>query len=161
MEVFSMDQRELRNCFGKFATGVTVVTWKTDQGDRSGITVNSYTSVSLDPPLVLVSIDRKAKACQALKKRPFVINILSDQQESIAWQFAGRPQQDLNIEWEDGEIGPKIKGALAHIECLPWTEYDGGDHVLYLGEVKDFYYRESEGLVFFQGKFLTTKHLVK
>jgi flavin reductase (DIM6/NTAB) family NADH-FMN oxidoreductase RutF len=156
-----LDKRELRNCFGKFATGVTVVTWETDGGERSGITVNSFTSVSLDPPLVLISIDRKANACQALKKRSFVINILSEQQESIAWQFAGRPQQDLNIEWEDAEIGPIIKGALAQIECLPWAEYDGGDHVLYLGEVKDFQYRDGEALVFYQGKFLTTKHLVK
>jgi flavin reductase (DIM6/NTAB) family NADH-FMN oxidoreductase RutF len=161
MEVISMDQRELRNCFGKFATGVTVVTWHTDEGERRGITVNSFTSVSLDPPLVLVSIDRKAKACQTLKNRSFVINILSEQQEDIAWQFDGRPQQDLNLQWEDNEIGPKIKGALAHIECLPWAEYDGGDHVLYLGEVKDFYYQDGEGLIFYQGKFLTTKLLTK
>jgi flavin reductase (DIM6/NTAB) family NADH-FMN oxidoreductase RutF len=160
MEVISIDQRELRYCFGKFATGVTVVSWHTDEGERRGITVNSFTSESHDPPLVLVSIDRKAKACQTLKNRSFVINILSEQQEDIAWQFAGRPQQDFNLQWEDNEIGPIIKGALAHIECLPWAEYDGGDHVLYLGEVKDFYYQDC-GLIFYQGKFLTTKLLIK
>ena len=149
-----MDVRELRNCFGRFATGVTVVTWKTDSNEFNGITVNSFSSVSLDPALVLVSIDKKAKACKALENRSFVVNILAEKQEAIAWQFAGRPQEGLIIEWEESDLGPKIKGALATIECSPWNSYEGGDHILCIGEVKDFSYSNGDALMFYQGKFL-------
>ncbi|WP_270179980.1 flavin reductase family protein [Alkalihalobacillus sp. CinArs1] len=152
-----MDVRELRNCFGRFATGVTVVTWTGDDGEKRGITVNSFTSVSLDPALILVSIDKKAKSFEALKNKNFVVNILSAGQEAVAWQFAGRDQVGLSIDWEETDIGPKIKGSLASIECEPWTEYDGGDHVLFIGEVKNYSYEDGDGLVFFQGKFRQTE----
>jgi flavin reductase (DIM6/NTAB) family NADH-FMN oxidoreductase RutF len=152
-----MDTRNLRKCFGKFATGVTVVTWEGENQQKHGITVNSFTSVSLDPPLVLVSIDKKAKANERLKGTPFVINILSSGQQDIAWQFAGKEQHGLQIEWEDSEQGPKIKGSLATIECKPWKEYDGGDHILYVGEVQGYQCEDGNGLVFFQGKFLETR----
>ncbi|MCM3238605.1 flavin reductase family protein [Heyndrickxia oleronia] len=154
-----MDVRELRNCFGRFATGVTVVTWNGDDGERYGITVNSFTSVSLDPPLILVSIDRKAKACSALKGRPFIINILSKDQEELARQFAGRPQNGLDIEWEETEIGPKLKNTLATIECTSWKEYEAGDHILFLGKVCHSSYETGEGLIFYQGKFLQTSEV--
>ncbi len=153
-----MDMRELRNCFGQFATGVTVITWNDDQGKRSGITVNSFTSVSLDPALVLVSIAKNAKACEALKNRPFVINVLAESQEKYAWQFAGRPDENLIVEWEeDSKESPRLKNALASIECIPWAEYDGGDHVLYVGKVVDFSYSDADSLLFFRGKFLKTQ----
>ena len=150
-----MDVRELRNCFGQFATGVTVVTWNDDLGERHGITVNSFTSVSLDPALVLISIAKNAKACHALKNRSFVINVLSEAQESYAWQFAGRPDENLVVEWqEEDNASPRLKGALATIDCKPWAEYEGGDHILYLGKVEDFSYSDAEGLLFFRGKFV-------
>ncbi|WP_240377523.1 flavin reductase family protein [Bacillus piscicola] len=154
-----MDTRELRNCLGKFATGVTVVTWYGDDGERYGVTVNAFTSVSLDPPLVLVSIDCKARACSALKGRNFVVNVLSHNQEKEAWQFAGRSQPDLQLEWDDALQGPKIKNALAHFECEPWREYEGGDHTLYLGKVAKFSSTDKEGLVFFKGKFSRTNNM--
>ena len=152
-----MDTRELRNCFGRFATGVTVVTWADDDGEKRGITVNSFTSVSLDPALVLVSIDKKAKSYEALKNKNFIVNILSAGQEAVAWQFAGREQVGLSIGWEETEVGPKIKDSLASIECEPWAEYEGGDHALFIGEVKNFSYEEGDGLVFFEGKFRQTE----
>ncbi|RST77378.1 flavin reductase [Siminovitchia acidinfaciens] len=154
-----MDVRELRNCFGCFATGVTVVTWVNDEGQRRGITVNSFTSVSLDPPLLLVSIDKKTKAFEELKNRSFVINILSADQSVYAMQFAGRPQENLIVQWEeDAEKGPRIKGASAHFQCSPWEEYEGGDHLLFVGKVDDFYYDDSESLLFYRGKFFETEH---
>ncbi|TQR19602.1 flavin reductase family protein [Psychrobacillus vulpis] len=154
-----MDVRELRNCFGQFATGVTVITWNDDQGARYGITVNSFTSVSLDPALVLVSIAKSAKACEALKNRPFVINVLSESQEPYAWQFAGRPNENLVVEWEiDSKNSPRLKDALATIECVPWAEYEGGDHILYVGKVVDFSYSNADSLLFFRGKFLKTEN---
>ncbi|WP_017381896.1 flavin reductase family protein [Paenisporosarcina sp. TG-14] len=150
-----MDVRELRNCFGQFATGVTVVTWKDDLGEKHGITVNSFTSVSLEPALVLVSIAKNAKACSALKNRSFAINVLSEYQESYAWQFAGRPDENLVVEWqEDTNRVPRLKDALATFECTSWAEYEGGDHVLYLGKVEDFSYGDADGLLFFRGKFI-------
>lgn len=150
-----MDVRELRNCFGQFATGVTVVTWKNDEGERQGITVNSFTSVSLDPALVLVSIAKNAKACKVLKNRPFAINVLSEFQESYAWQFAGRPDENLIVEWEDEDDRiPRLKDALATFECTPWAEYEGGDHILYIGEVENFSYSDADSLLFFRGKFI-------
>ncbi|WP_261131879.1 flavin reductase family protein [Bacillus sp. Marseille-Q3570] len=154
-----MDTRELRNCFGRFATGVTVVTWAGEDKVKHGITVNSFTSVSLDPPLVLVSIDKKAKACAGLKNQSFVVNILASGQEAIAWQFAGKEQQGLEIEWEETFLGPKIKDTLATFECSPWKEYDGGDHILYLGKIQDFSYTDGDALVFYQGKFSQTKEI--
>lgn len=153
-----MDVRELRNSFGCFGTGVTVVTWLNDEGQRRGITVNSFTSVSLDPPLLLVSIDKKTKAFEDLKNRPFVINVLSAGQSSLAMQFAGRPQEDLVVEWEDGTKGPRLKGTTAHFECSPWAEYEGGDHVLFLGKIEDFAKNDSESLLFYRGKFFETEY---
>jgi flavin reductase (DIM6/NTAB) family NADH-FMN oxidoreductase RutF len=149
-----MDLREVRRCFGRFATGVTVVTFATPEGPH-GITVNSFTSVSLEPPLVLVSIDRKTKSHDQLANASFVVNILADDQEAIAWQFAGRPQEGLAMEWEETPQGPRIKGTIGHLECKPWRAYDGGDHTLYLGEVTHFAHRSGDGLGFFGGKFFT------
>jgi flavin reductase len=147
-----MDKRELRYCFGRFATGVTVVTYATEE-ERFGITVNSFTSVSLDPPLLLVSIDRKAKASNKLEGTPFVVNILAADQEEIAMHFAGRPKDGIEIKWQDGEYVPRLADALAWFECKPWKAYDGGDHVLYLGEIQNFQYRDDQPLVFYTGKF--------
>jgi flavin reductase (DIM6/NTAB) family NADH-FMN oxidoreductase RutF len=151
-----MDVRELRNCFGQFATGVTVITWKDDEGENCGVTVNSFTSVSLEPALALVSIAKNTNSCNALQDRSFVINILSSSQEAVAWQFAGRSNPDLLIEWdEDSPCGPRLKDAVATIACAPWSQYDGGDHVLFVGEVKTFAYdSEADSLMFFRGKFL-------
>ena len=150
-----MDIRELRNCFGRFATGVTIITWLDDDGGRHGVTVNSFTSVSLDPALVLISIDNHAKAHNALKNRSFVVNILSALQERHAWQFAGRQQEGLEIEWlDDTENGPRLKGAIATIECTPWAEHEAGDHMLFLGKVENFSYSDEESLLFFKGKFV-------
>lgn len=139
--------RELRDCLGHFATGVTVVTCEIN-GEKHGATVNSFTAVSLDPPLVLVSLDRRSKACQRLDNRPFVVNVLREDQSDIAVHFAGIPATSL-VPWN----GTKLKDALAHIVCVPWRSYDGGDHVLYLGEVKEIEVHQGEPLVFYRGAF--------
>ena len=147
-----MNARELRNCFGRFATGVTVVTYAVE-GERYGITVNAFTSVSLDPPLLLISIDRRAKTCSKLEGKPFTVNILTAEQKDVALHFAGRPQDGLVLQWEEGEVAPRLGGVLAWIECEPWRAYDGGDHVLFLGEIKNFHYRDGQPLVFYTGTF--------
>ncbi|AXF56961.1 flavin reductase family protein [Salicibibacter kimchii] len=152
-----MDTRDLRNCFGRFTTGVTVVTWGENEYDRSGITVNSFTTVSMDPPLILVSIDKGTKAYRNMKGKPFVVNILSADQEALAWQFAGKNQQGLSIQWDQEKYGPILQGALATIECSPWEEFDAGDHVLRVGKVENYHYVDGDGLMFIQGKILNAQ----
>jgi flavin reductase (DIM6/NTAB) family NADH-FMN oxidoreductase RutF len=147
-----IDARELRNCLGRFATGVTVITCDTEDGQH-GFTANSFTSVSLDPPLVLVSVDRKTRAFEFLKDNHFTVNILMENQMDTAMHFAGRPLEEPPFEWEKGMHCHRLKDALAHIECEPWAEYDGGDHVLYLGKVNHFEYKDGAPLAYYSGQF--------
>jgi len=147
-----MDAREFRNCMGRFATGVTVVTFDTDEGQH-GITVNSFTSVSLEPPLILVSVDRRTKSLGLMKKNNFTVNILKDDQESTAMHFAGRPLEEPPFQWEKGELCHRLQDSLAYIECEPWAEYDGGDHVLFVGKVNEFKYNDGSPLAYYCGKF--------
>ncbi|PID20264.1 oxidoreductase [Sporosarcina sp. P3] len=156
-----MDVKEFRNCMGKFATGVTVVTCKTENGSH-GLTANSFTSVSLDPPLVLVSVDRKTKAFEHMKNNAFTVNILNSSQEDVAMHFAGRPKEVAPFNWIEGEHAPRLEESLAYIECKPWQEYDGGDHVLFVGEVQNFVSNEGDALTYFAGKFgKLSKELIK
>ncbi len=145
------DPKEFRRTLGQFATGVTVVTYDLDGAPR-GATVNSFTSVSIEPPLVLVSIARSAKAYEALQGKPFTVNVLATEQLGMALRFAGKPD-DSPIPWEQGRWAPRITGALAHFECTPWAAYDGGDHVLFLGRVEAYDRSPGEPLAFFAGRF--------
>lgn len=122
-------------------------------GEPRGATVNAFSSVSLDPPLVLVSIARKAKACPLLQDQPFTVNVLSARQIGVAMTFAGRPDDAAVIEWEQGRHAPRLRHTHATLECTPWRSYDGGDHVLYLGRVEDIAIRDSEPLLFYGGSF--------
>lgn len=142
----------LRTCLGRFATGVVVVSFDGPQG-RHGLTVNSFTSVSLEPPLVLVSVAKKARSHELLCDRPFCVNVLGAEQEAIARGFAGGPETQLT--WVEGEHAPRIAGVLAHLECVPWRAYDGGDHTLFLGEVKDFDFRQGDALGYVTSRFRT------
>ncbi len=147
------DARELRNTLGNFATGVTVLTYQS--GDSFyGVTVNSFTSVSMDPPLVLVSLTRKSRALTYLLERPFAINVLGDAQLQTALQFAGKPQDGYPIEWITNDGAPRISGSLAHFQCTPWAGYDGGDHILVLGRVLSFGQQDAtKPLVFYRGRW--------
>lgn len=149
----TIDARALRHTFGQFATGVTVVTYEYESA-YYGATVNSFTSVSIDPPLLLVSFMRTAKAAERLMTRPFTINVLAGDQKTTALQFAGKPQDGHTIPWEFAHGSPRIGNSLAHFSCEPWREYDGGDHVLVLGKVVDFgYAQDKASLVFYRGQW--------
>jgi flavin reductase (DIM6/NTAB) family NADH-FMN oxidoreductase RutF len=143
-------QQFLRGSFGRFATGVAVVTLDTPSG-RHGITVNSFTSVSMDPPLVLVSIGKSTHAHDELAGKPFTVNVLGAEQEAIAMHFAGTP----NVEplWVEGDLSPRLSGVLSWFACTPWATYEGGDHTLYVGEVQDYDYRRGDALGFVSGRF--------
>ena len=142
--------RSLRSCLGRFATGVAVVTFKADDGPR-GFTVNSFTSVSMSPPLVLVSVARAARSHDALRGRAFCVNVLGAEQEALARLFAGG--QHGTATWHEGVVAPRLAGVLAHLECRPWRDYDGGDHTLFLGEVASFDYRDGDALGYHSSRF--------
>ena len=149
----AIEAADLRSCLGRFATGVTVVSYSVDSEPR-GATVNAFSSVSLDPPLVLVSIARTAKACPLLEDNPFCVNVLAADQVDLAMNFAGRPTE-RTVHWDHGEYAPRLRETHAWLECTPWRAYDGGDHVLYLGEVRQLHIRAtSEPLLFHAGGFL-------
>jgi flavin reductase len=142
--------RSLRSCLGRFATGVVVVTFDGPDGPR-GVTVNSFTSVSMEPPLVLVAVARGARSHDTLKGRPFCVNVLGAEQEPIARQFAGTGCG--TAVWVEDVSVPRLAGVLAHLECRPWRHYDGGDHTLFLGEVVGFDYRDGAALGFHTSGF--------
>lgn len=142
----------LRTCLGRFATGVAVVTFDGPEG-RRGLTINSFTSVSLEPPLVLASIATKAKSHDALIGRPFAVNVLGAEQERLARCFAGG-EADLEVVWEEG-LAPSLPGSLASLICRPWQRVDAGDHSLFLGQVVQFEYREGDALGYVTSRFTT------
>ena len=155
MNTTSPDPHHLRSCLSRFVTGVAVVSYVAD-GEPRGVTVNSFTSVSMDPPLILVSLARTARAAGHLSSVPFTINVLKASQLDIALQFAGRPRDGLRVTWEApaGDLAPVLAGALATFRCRPWQAYDGGDHVLQLGQVAEADVSgEEEPLLFDRGRF--------
>ncbi|MFC4002729.1 flavin reductase family protein [Prauserella oleivorans] len=148
----TLDQRVLRDGFGRFATGVTVVSCTNPDGQPHGATVNAFTAVSLDPALCQVTLTRKSKAGGYLDGAPFAVNVLAAEQQHIAWHFAGRPQEP-GPKWTDGPTAPVLIGNAATISCRPWRTYDGGDHLIVLGEVVDIEFTDAEPLLFFAGRF--------
>jgi flavin reductase (DIM6/NTAB) family NADH-FMN oxidoreductase RutF len=145
---------ELRACLSRFATGVTIVTFAGPQGPH-GLTVSSFTSVSMRPPLVLVCIARTARSHDELVRRPFCVNVLSAHQEDLARRFAGGQDASAGVSWAAGHAGPCLDGALAHLECRPWRTYDGGDHTIVVGEVTGFRYRDGDALAYLTSRFTT------
>lgn len=147
-----MDPRQLRDAFGQFATGVTVVTCTNAEGEPHGATVNAFTAVSLDPPLAQVTLGRTSKACEFLKDKPFAINVLAADQLDVAWHFAGRPAPEAPA-WETGSTAPVLEGTATTISCRPWRTYDGGDHLIVIGLVEEVAIPGREPLLFHGGQF--------
>lgn len=143
----------LRGSLGRFATGVAVVSFDVPGSGHRGVTVNSFTSVSIDPPLILVALQRTVPSHDLLRGRCFTVNVLGAEQRDLAAHFAGRPRPGLRPAWAEGTHAPRLAGSLSWFECTPWAEYDGGDHTLFLGEIQHFDYREGDALGFVNGQF--------
>jgi len=151
----SLEPRYLRSCLSRFVTGVAVISYRVD-GEPRGLTANSITSVSMDPPLILAALARTSKSVDHLAEVPFTINVLKASQFDVAMQFAGRPREGLRIGWvaTEDELAPRLEGALATFRCRPWRAYDGGDHVLQLGQVVEAeVWGDQEPLLFDRGRF--------
>ena len=154
------DTQRLRRVLGAFATGVTVVT--VGGASPHGMTANSFTSVSLEPPLVLVCVERNAIMHSSLEESgAFAISVLAGHQEGVARHFAdrrrplGKEQFDA-VEWLPGPLtgAPLISGAIAHFECEVWQTYDGGDHTIFLGNLLSLARDEGDDvLLFAHGNF--------
>lgn len=148
-------QEKFRTVMGYFSTGVTVVASRTPDGDPVGLTVNAFTSVSLEPPTVLVSLHKEAAGHDPLLKAGhFGVSILSAEQQDLAYRFAEADPDErfLDLDVETGILGsPLIKGALAWLECRVQTVLPGGDHDIVLGEVVDCGGRQGDPLLFFRG----------
>lgn len=152
-----VEPRLLRDAMGCFATGVTVITTSDLDGVPLGFTANSFTSVSLDPPLVLFCIKRDSANVEALRKRcAFAVNVLHIGQQAISTRFASRVQDRFTeTEWElwDYQV-PIILDAMANFECSVHEIIDGGDHVVVIGMVKRVHFESSrDPLLYFQGKY--------
>ena len=150
------DQTQFRRVMGQFATGVSVVTTSSEEGKPHGLTVNAFMSVSLEPPLVLISIDKKAETHPLLlEARRFCVNILSEDQKSISDKFASKQADKFEgLSYRTGATGaPILDGAIAWIDCTVVETYEGGDHTLFLGEVKDLEARGGKPLLFYGGKY--------
>jgi len=145
----------LRACLSRFVTGVVVVSYRAE-GEIRGLTVNSFTSVSLEPPLVLVSVARSARAAPHLGRVPFSVNVLGASQLDVARHFAGRPPDPVEVTWQStgDDLAPTLTGALATFRCRPWQSYHGGDHRLHLGHVIEADVQDDgEPLLFDRGRF--------
>ena len=152
----ALDPRVLRDTLGRFATGVCVITMRDDQGNPTGVTVNSFASLSLDPPLCLFSLGRAQTSCRWLGDDcAFVVNILGADQQDVAWAFA-KPRENkfegIAVEPAHHVDVPAIAGAIGRLECRLWTKYDGGDHELIVGRVLHVEQAEGAPLLFFRGK---------
>jgi len=148
-----VDSRAFRNALSRFATGVTVVTTAVADGVH-GMTANAFMSVSLDPPLVLISVGKQARMhAHILQTTRFGVSVLSQDQVAVAWSFAGRPQEGPQpvFQWRGGV--PLLANALVHLVCSVETSYPGGDHTLFLGRVEDLWYRDGSPLTFYRGRF--------
>ncbi len=175
----AIDTLEFRRALGHFATGVTVVTYAPADADEfRGTTVNSFTSVSLEPPLVLVSLGRQTRCAAALRPgSAFAVNVLHHGQRELAMHFASRPQSSprgttprippggpdgnagvadspgTRVEWEVRAGVPHLTGCGAYFQCVAQDVHDAGDHVLVVGLVEDFHAHGHPPLLFYRGAF--------
>lgn len=148
-----IDQKDFRNTLGRFATGVTVVTTQ-HEGQIHGITVNAFMSVSLDPPLVLVSIDKKAKAHETLAETShYGVSLLQAEQEVLSNHFAGWSVDGLEIPYSFVNNFPLIDGAVGNLICRIVNRVDAGDHTLQIGEVEYLNWQDDAPLLYYAGKY--------
>lgn len=146
-----------KQVLGRFATGVTIVTTTDQSGQRRGLTANAFMSVSLDPPLVLFGLNRSSGNFQAFQDSDaFAVNILRDDQRSLAEWFARSGDDKFQQgNWEEGETGvPVLTDALARLECTKWQVYDGGDHILVVGQVQALHVGDGSPLLYYRGRLL-------
>jgi flavin reductase (DIM6/NTAB) family NADH-FMN oxidoreductase RutF len=155
----SFSPQEFRQALGMFATGVTVVTGRDVNGTVVGLTANSFNSVSMDPPLVLWSLSRRAGSMPVFARGShYAIHILAAEQVELAQRFATKDiDRFAGLPWREGAGGvPLLEGAAARFECFNRSQYEEGDHVIFVGEVEHCERREGAlPLIFHGGRYYT------
>lgn len=156
-----INTKELRNALGKFATGVTIVTTRDAAGTDTGVTANSFNSVSLDPPLILWSLAKNSASLAAFNEAEhFAVHILAADQEALSNRFAQRGiDKFAGLAVARGSDGiPLLHGCAARLQCRVAHRYEGGDHIILIGQVLDFEHCESKPLAYLSGRYAYTLH---
>ena len=146
---------EFRETLGRFASGVTVITARSGD-ERRGMTANAFVSVSLAPPLILVSVDHRAHMLTLLMQDTvthFGVNILGANQRHLSTHFAGKPGPDEGVPWFEHEGLPLIGGTVAQLVCRKERLIEAGDHTLVLGHVEYSRYTDDDPLLYFRGQY--------
>ncbi len=153
----AIEAQELRRVMGHFATGVTVITTIDERGNPNGLTANAFLSLSLDPPLVLISVDKAATcyACFGLENGFFTVNFLSEEQEEISRRFATKGVDKFaDLKWHRGTNNAAIiDDTIGYVECKIRECHDGGDHTIVVGEIIKVEATGDRPLLFFRGKY--------
>ena len=153
----AIDSQFLRNGLGCFATGIATVTTRRANGSPVAVTINSFSSLSMDPPLVQWNLDSRSTALEAFKGAPgFLVHILAAHQDELSKRFSRQGEDRWNgVEYDEGVFGlPRLRGAHATIECALHDVLSGGDHQMFLGRVlrvdTDV---DARPLVFYRGRY--------
>jgi flavin reductase (DIM6/NTAB) family NADH-FMN oxidoreductase RutF len=158
----TIDPRSLRNVLGCFATGVAVLTTRTPSGQHVAVTINSFSSISLDPALVLFALTKKANVLTHFQTaKSFAVNILSHRQESLSNMFAKPSSADWKeLRFVEGGNGCALfADSLAQLECDSHAEIDGGDHRVFFGKVVRLHLHSvAEPLLFYRGRYGSYSH---
>ena len=152
----AIEAQELRRVMGHFATGVTVITTKDKDGNPQGLTANAFMSLSLNPPLILISVDKRATCYACFEpNKGFTVNFLSEDQEAVSLRFATKGiDKFAELKWREGGNGAAlIDGALGSVECKITQCHDGGDHTIVVGEILEVTANGDRPLLFFKGKY--------
>lgn len=153
----SFDSNEFRTVMGHFATGVTIITTHDTKGAFLGLTANAFSSVSLDPPLVMVCVDKTAESHPALQaSRVYNVNILTKEQEALSRNFAKSSDDKFaGVAYHVAENGaPVLSDSVAHMVCSVRDCFNAGDHTIFLGEVKELQMdHEANPLIYFRGGY--------
>lgn len=147
---------EFKAALGRFASGVTVVTTKDASENFHGITVSAFSSVSLNPPLILICIQNQTGSHHAFEEsKAFVINILNENQQNISNHFASHlPDKFAGIEYRNGiENIPVLNDCLVNLECRLRNAYDGGDHTIFVGEIENVQINDGNPLVYWHHNY--------
>lgn len=155
-EIDIENPREIRNLLGQFATGVTVITTRGKDGRKIGMTANSFSSLSLDPPLILWSLSKTAPSLSDFTSAEyFAIHMLAQEHHQLSGHFA-RASDDkfAGISHQQCAAGtPLLDGALATLLCRNVNQYEGGDHLIFIGQIERYQQRSGEPLLFHAGKY--------
>lgn len=154
-----INESDFRHCLGRFATGVTVATTLCNDGSPCGLTISSFASVSLNPPMILFSLDKKSSSYSSfLESDYFAINILSEEQWDLSQRFAAPSANNwAEISYTKKQTScPVLEECLAYIECEKKAVYEGGDHSIFLGQVVNLHHStDKKPLLYYRGQYNT------